>query len=84
MTVRFREKTKWPRKYANMIYAIHLLAAWCLWKNRNNKTFNDKTNAPARIVEEIKEESFEWVTLRSKKLEISWSEWVNFCPREQR
>ncbi|XP_022014603.1 uncharacterized protein LOC110914089 [Helianthus annuus] len=82
MNRRFNERSGWPRKKEKIIYAIHLLAAWSLWKNRNNKVYNDKTTVPVKLVEEIKEESFEWINLRTRRIRITWNEWRSFSISE--
>ncbi|KAJ0835689.1 hypothetical protein HanRHA438_Chr16g0758241 [Helianthus annuus] len=78
MKIRIQEKTEWPRKKVNIIYAIHLLAAWYLWKNRNKKVFDDTLTNPGMMVEKIKEESFDWIKLRSRHTGVTWSEWRSF------
>ncbi|XP_021995569.1 uncharacterized protein LOC110892727 [Helianthus annuus] len=75
---RIQEKSEWPRNKVKIIFAIHLLAGWHLWKNRNNKAFNDALTNPGKLAEEIKEEAFDWIKLRSRHTGITWLEWRNF------
>ncbi|XP_021998567.1 uncharacterized protein LOC110895549 [Helianthus annuus] len=78
MKARFQEKNDWPERKVKIIYAIHLLMAWYLWRNRINKVFNNKLTNPNKILEEIKEESFDWMRTRAKIMELTWNEWKNF------
>ncbi|KAJ0450914.1 putative RNA-directed DNA polymerase [Helianthus annuus] len=78
LKTRLLEKQDWPRRKERIIYAIHLLAVWSLWKNRNYKVFNDSNATPSKIVEDIKEEAFDWVKLRTKISGISWEDWKKF------
>ncbi|KAJ0871754.1 putative reverse transcriptase zinc-binding domain-containing protein [Helianthus annuus] len=78
ITTRLSEKAEWPKKKMKIIYAIHLATVWQLWKNRNNKIYNNKFTDPFKIVEEIKEETYDWVRTRAKLSEITWSDWKNF------
>ncbi|KAJ0688452.1 putative reverse transcriptase zinc-binding domain-containing protein [Helianthus annuus] len=78
LKTRLLEKQDWPRRKERIIYAIHLLAVWSLWKNRNYKVFNDSNATPSKIVEDIKEEAYDWVKLRTKISGISWEDWKKF------
>ncbi|KAM0009544.1 putative reverse transcriptase zinc-binding domain-containing protein [Helianthus debilis subsp. tardiflorus] len=61
-----------------IIHAVFLATLWYLWKNRNNIVFHERTTSTNKLVEEIKEETFEWMRQRSKNVRVSWSDWRRF------
>ncbi|KAM0037616.1 hypothetical protein Hdeb2414_s0013g00405311 [Helianthus debilis subsp. tardiflorus] len=42
------------------------------------KVFNGVTTKPNKLVEEIKEETFDWISKRSKIQGLTWNEWRSF------
>ncbi|KAF5820253.1 putative reverse transcriptase zinc-binding domain-containing protein [Helianthus annuus] len=75
---RMLDRRDWSRKKAKVIFAIYLSTTWNLWKNRNNKVFNSATTEVNKLLEEIKEETFDWISRRSKLQGVTWHEWRSF------
>ncbi|XP_022014266.1 uncharacterized protein LOC110913752 [Helianthus annuus] len=65
------EDYNWPKKKKKMVHAILLLTTWVIWKNRNEKIFRGKSGEIFKMVEEIKEESFQWMKHKSKLLAVN-------------
>ncbi|KAJ0811025.1 putative RNA-directed DNA polymerase [Helianthus annuus] len=77
-SARLADKSDWPYNKTKAIYAIYLLTAWHLWRNRNNRIFSNKQTDPSRLVEEIREESFEWMRIKARRTRMTWNEWKLF------
>ncbi|XP_071695221.1 uncharacterized protein [Rutidosis leptorrhynchoides] len=66
-------------RYGKLIWqAVEWVTTYHIWKNRNNKVFNDKIwNVPVAF-NEIQTKSFEWIANRAKpKHKIEWLDWIN-------
>jgi hypothetical protein len=48
--------------------AKNTLITWELWKERNARIFNNKASMPMAVVENIKEESKNWIFAGAKHL----------------
>ncbi|KAK9056025.1 hypothetical protein SSX86_027112 [Deinandra increscens subsp. villosa] len=55
--------------------AIVAATVWELWKARNGKEFEGRNTHPRRIIEEIKYESYIWLTSRAKFRNLVWNDW---------
>ncbi|KAK9077285.1 hypothetical protein SSX86_005622 [Deinandra increscens subsp. villosa] len=62
-------------KLSKTLKAIIAGTVWELWKARNGKEFEGRNTHPGRIFEEIKSETFLWLTHRAKILDLDWNEW---------
>ncbi|XP_071740474.1 uncharacterized protein [Rutidosis leptorrhynchoides] len=52
--------------------AIMWTTSYMLWKNSNQKVFNDDSWCSAKIISEIQVKTFEWIGNRSRKLHKDW------------
>ncbi|XP_022032725.1 uncharacterized protein LOC110933828 [Helianthus annuus] len=68
----------WPKAKKKAVHAIFLLATWVIWKNRNEKVFRTTNGEVFKMIEEIKEESFQWMKYKTKVPPISWENWIYF------
>ncbi|KAF5807902.1 hypothetical protein HanXRQr2_Chr04g0139321 [Helianthus annuus] len=66
------------RNKRKVIHAIVLQTVWWLWKTRNEKVFRGKLGVIQRIIEEIKEESYQYLKQRSKFKSIQRQQWWDF------
>ncbi|KAK9053412.1 hypothetical protein SSX86_030046 [Deinandra increscens subsp. villosa] len=60
---------------SKMLMAIVAATVWELWKSRNMKEFEGRNTHPERIMEDIKSETFLWLTARAKVLDLEWNDW---------
>ncbi|XP_071741044.1 uncharacterized protein [Rutidosis leptorrhynchoides] len=56
--------------------AIKWVTGYILWKNRNNTIFRKKKSTGPMILNEIQLKSFEWISNRSRRTPIVWSQWL--------
>ncbi|XP_022030815.1 uncharacterized protein LOC110931740 [Helianthus annuus] len=61
-----------------IIHAIYIITMWSIWKARNRKIFEGIIVNRYKLVEDIKEMTFDCVVNRSKFKDISWGNWCNF------
>nr|XP_043620201.1 uncharacterized protein LOC122592056 [Erigeron canadensis] len=65
----------WGKK---LIRGMVMITCWSLWKERNNKVFNDSTPKVIEVVANVKSLSFLWFKYRSSRSDIEWNEWVKY------
>ncbi|XP_071719608.1 uncharacterized protein [Rutidosis leptorrhynchoides] len=56
--------------------AIEWITGYILWKNRNNVIFKRKKGNAPMILNEIQVKAFDWISNRSKKHRLVWSQWL--------
>ncbi|KAJ0550121.1 putative RNA-directed DNA polymerase [Helianthus annuus] len=61
-----------------LIHSIYLVTLWKLWSLRNKIVFESSNISTYKLVEEIKETTFDLVTHRAKRTDISWMDWRIF------
>ncbi|XP_022032887.1 uncharacterized protein LOC110933996 [Helianthus annuus] len=66
------------RKWKKAVYTITQTGIWCIWKARNDLTFNGKSANVDRLVEEIKIMSFLWLKNRTKIGALTREKWRVF------
>ncbi|XP_071699431.1 uncharacterized protein [Rutidosis leptorrhynchoides] len=54
---------------------VEWVSGYVIWKYRNQKVFQNKETAIPNIVNEIQVKSYEWISRRSKKLNVEWQQW---------
>ncbi|XP_071708942.1 uncharacterized protein [Rutidosis leptorrhynchoides] len=59
-----------------MWQAIIWTTSYLIWKNRNQKTFQNVAWASAKIVNEVQTKAFEWIINRSRNLHYEWHQWL--------
>ncbi|GJS08976.1 hypothetical protein Tco_0365772 [Tanacetum coccineum] len=52
------------------------VATYFVWKNRNTRVFNRKSENSSRLFNEIQLKTFEWIYMRAKKWENQWEKWL--------
>ena len=50
------------------VRSLTILISWEVWKERNNRVFNQKETPPTRLLEKIKAEAAFWATAGAKNL----------------
>lgn len=70
----------WPisRAQKDLLHAIFLCSLWCIWKARNDKTFNNRLMKVDEIMGDIKVLSHLWINNIGKFLVMDWDSWCNF------
>ncbi|KAM0044043.1 putative reverse transcriptase zinc-binding domain-containing protein [Helianthus debilis subsp. tardiflorus] len=66
------------KKREQVIHAICLMTAWCIWLNRNNKVFKGRNGSVNMVAEEVKVGTYWWVTRRTKRTDITLDCWNRF------
>ncbi|XP_076945878.1 uncharacterized protein LOC143617109 [Bidens hawaiensis] len=59
--------SRFEKEKADVIHAVCLIVAWCLWKKRNALVCKGIPTQVAGLVEEIKVLSFLWIKHRGRK-----------------
>ncbi|XP_021980772.1 uncharacterized protein LOC110876923 [Helianthus annuus] len=54
------------------------IGCWCIWKARNEATFNNKEIKIEDIISNVKALGFLWSNSRLKGFSISWQDWCKF------
>ena len=52
------------------------VTGYFIWKERNNRVFNNKVTSVNKIVQDIQLKSFHWISRRSKNGSWCWQEWL--------
>ncbi|XP_071712611.1 uncharacterized protein [Rutidosis leptorrhynchoides] len=65
-----------PNNYSKLWQAIEWITGYLLWKNRNNMVFKKKKGNGPLLLSEIQIKSFEWISNRSRKLSLTWLQWL--------
>jgi hypothetical protein len=47
-----------------------MLISWEIWKDRNERVFNNKSSLPSAIMHKIREEGKDWVLAGAKGLAV--------------
>ncbi|XP_022040041.1 uncharacterized protein LOC110942577 [Helianthus annuus] len=69
-------------RWKKLIGAIMQVAAWEIWKARNEKIFKERNVHFIRTADVIKEESFLLVSSRSNLCNLVWDRWKEFNIRD--
>jgi hypothetical protein len=54
---------------------IWLACVWAIWKELNNRVFNDTVIDPFHIVEKVKLNSFLWLSSNSEPIAFGFHDW---------
>ncbi|XP_071719607.1 uncharacterized protein [Rutidosis leptorrhynchoides] len=65
-----------PRSLQKTWQAISWTTAYFIWKNRNQKFFNNDSWSTAKLTCDIQVKSFEWIMNRSSKINKDWLQWL--------
>ncbi|GKB30408.1 reverse transcriptase domain, reverse transcriptase zinc-binding domain protein, partial [Tanacetum coccineum] len=65
-----------PKEAKALWSATIWVAAYMIWKNRNNKVFKGRTDSSTKVFQDIQLKAFEWVSRRSKKWNLQWEKWM--------
>ncbi|XP_071695666.1 uncharacterized protein [Rutidosis leptorrhynchoides] len=57
--------------------AVECVSGYLIWKNRNQKIFNNKTWNSPMALNEVQVKSFEWISRRIKGRSIDWLMWLS-------
>jgi hypothetical protein len=55
------ERDRLPQALRRSFHSLVLLVTWCLWKERNRRTFDHQSVSPNELVTVILEEAAAWV-----------------------
>ncbi|XP_071740729.1 uncharacterized protein [Rutidosis leptorrhynchoides] len=61
--------------FSKIWQAIEWTCGYVIWQNRNRVVFQKKKESVPMALNEVQIRSFEWITNRSKKLNIDWHQW---------
>ncbi|XP_071688914.1 uncharacterized protein [Rutidosis leptorrhynchoides] len=56
--------------------AVEWVTGYCLWVHRNNVIFRKKKSTGPMLLNNIQLKSFEWISKRSRKHSLIWSQWL--------
>ncbi|XP_022041759.1 uncharacterized protein LOC110944403 [Helianthus annuus] len=59
-------------------HEILIVGAWCIWRARNNKRFNNSLKTAHDIFLDIRSLGFHLYRNRSRNKAISWANWCSF------
>ncbi|KAJ0605604.1 hypothetical protein HanHA300_Chr02g0064871 [Helianthus annuus] len=68
----------WPENKKIIVQGIITIAAWRVWKARNEKTFSNKVPKVADIISDIKTLGFLWFKNRAKWGSVDGDKWCKF------
>ena len=57
-------------------HVVLVVAAYFIWKTRNDRVFKGKEQTSSRTFHDIQIKSFEWLSRRSKKYSFPWQKWL--------
>ncbi|XP_071687838.1 uncharacterized protein [Rutidosis leptorrhynchoides] len=61
---------------AKIWQAIMWTTRYIIWKNRNQKVFNNDSWIAQKIICEVQVKTFEWIGNRSKRIHKDWHQWL--------
>jgi len=63
----------------SILYVLWYATKWEIWKERNNKLFNDKECSIVHVVDKVKSLTFMWLKAKFPSLPFNYhSWWLNF------
>ncbi|XP_071714483.1 uncharacterized protein [Rutidosis leptorrhynchoides] len=65
-----------PSKLKKVWQAILWTTSYSIWKNRNQKLFQNEAWASAKVVSEVQVKTFEWIINRSRIHKVEWQQWL--------
>ncbi|XP_071689022.1 uncharacterized protein [Rutidosis leptorrhynchoides] len=65
-----------PELRSKLWKAIEWVCGYMIWRNRNLTVFQEKKGNSSMTLNELQIKAFEWISRRSQKLNISWSQWL--------
>jgi len=68
--LQFTKMAGMPRCFHLFLSVIWFAAVWVIWKERNNRVFQNMATTPSNLIEKVKLNSFLW--LRSKQVSFSY------------
>ncbi|MFS7938639.1 putative reverse transcriptase zinc-binding domain-containing protein [Helianthus anomalus] len=71
-------KNPGDKRWKKLVNLVAQAIVWRLWNTRNAKIFEGKNTSIQATVDLIKEDSYSWVTHRSKSTVTSWENWLSF------
>lgn len=64
-----------PRSSHSFFKVIWFACAWTIWKERNNRVFNNQTSDPHTILDKVKLTSFLWLKAHSPSFVYDYYDW---------
>jgi hypothetical protein len=64
-----------PRTSHSFFKVIWYACVWNIWKDRNNRVFNNKTSDPNIILDSVKLTSFLWLKAHSPSFVFDFQDW---------
>ncbi|XP_071740839.1 uncharacterized protein [Rutidosis leptorrhynchoides] len=65
-----------PNKYSKLWQAVEWITGYMIWKHRNDLVFKKKRSIGPMLVSEIQLKAYEWISNRSRKPSLNWSQWL--------
>ncbi|KAJ0508909.1 putative RNA-directed DNA polymerase [Helianthus annuus] len=66
------------KTWKRLVHMIAVATVWRIWIVRNNTVFEGEGISVRKAVDLIKEDSFIWISNRSKKPTPKWDQWIDF------
>ncbi|XP_024640546.1 uncharacterized protein [Medicago truncatula] len=73
--IQFTHLAGLPRSTYVFLKVIWLACVWAIWKERNNRVFNDTVIDPLHIVEKVKLNSFLWLSSNIEPIAFGFYDW---------
>ena len=64
-----------PRSTYLHLRVIWFASVWVIWKERNNRVFNNVVSTPAVLLEKVKLNSFLWLKSKQTPFSYSYHDW---------
>lgn len=66
------------KRMCKLLNLIIMAYCWIIWKLRNESLFSNKNPSLRFATKELKTLSFLWLSTRSSKYKLTWSQWCSF------
>jgi hypothetical protein len=66
-----------PRSTHLFLKVIWVTSVWIIWKERNDRVFNNKVSIPSILIEKVKLTSFLWLQANQASFIYSYNDWWN-------
>jgi hypothetical protein len=73
--IQFTSMAGLPRSTYTFLKIIWFASVWVLWKERNNRVFQNKVSTPYALVEQVKLNSFLWLKSKQVNFGYSYHDW---------
>nr|ABD33042.1 hypothetical protein MtrDRAFT_AC150889g21v2 [Medicago truncatula] len=75
--IQFINMSGLPRSTELFFKVIWFTSVWIIWKERNDRVFNNKASIPSVLIEKVKLTSFMWLQSNQASFIYSYHDWWN-------